>query len=209
MFAAEDRHWWYKGMQYITTSLLTQFYPSRTDLSILDSGCGTGAAMLYLSPFGLVTGCDLALLALQFCRQRDLESLSRATVMWLPFSGQALDLVTSFDVHYHRDVKDRSRAMLEYNRVLKPGGRVFLRLAAYDWMRGAHDRAVHTAHRFTVAEVRESLLSAGFVVERVSYANTILFPLAMIQRLWESILVTEKARSDLHSSHSWANGFLA
>jgi hypothetical protein len=33
---------------------------------------------------------------------------------------------------YHRDVQDRSRAMLEYNRVLKPWGRVFLRLAAYD-----------------------------------------------------------------------------
>jgi SAM-dependent methyltransferase len=164
--------------------------------------------MQYLSPFGEVIGCDLELLALQFCKRRNLESLSQATVMWLPFPGQAFDLITSFDVLYHRSVQDRDRTMLEFNRVLKLGGRVFLRLAAYDWMRGAHDRAVHTAHRFTVGEVRESLLAAGFVAERVSYANTLLFPLAVIQRSLENILATEQRKSALQSGPSWANGFL-
>jgi SAM-dependent methyltransferase len=164
--------------------------------------------MQYLSAFGVVTGCDLAVLALEFCRRRNLEGLSQATVMWLPFPGQAFDLVTSFDVLYHRSVQDRDQAMLEFNRVLKLGGRLFLRLAAYDWMRGAHDRAVHTAHRFTVGEVRSSLLAAGFAVECVSYANTLLFPLALIQRLLENFLAPEQERSALHSSPSWANGFL-
>lgn len=208
MFAAEERHWWYVGMQRITTALLAEFYRDRSDLRILDAGCGTGAAMHYLSSFGVVTGCDLALLALQFCRQRDLVRLSQASVVSLPFSGQQFDLVTSFDVLYHRGVEDRGRALVEFSRVLKPGGHVCLRLPAYDWLRGGHDRAVHTAHRFTAGEVRDALSAAGFVVEKLSYANTILFPLAMIERFLESALAIEQKGSALQSSPSWMNGIL-
>lgn len=206
MFRAEDQHWWYLGMQRITTALLTQFYPNESNLRILDAGCGTGAAMQYLSPFGVVTGCDFALLALQLCKKRNLERLSHATVLSLPFRGWEFDLVTSFDVLYHRAVEDRSRAVLEFNRVLKPGGRVFLRLPAYNWLRGGHDRAVHTADRFTVGEVRTALMAAGFVVEKLSYANTTLFPLAVVERFLKNVLAVEQKGSDLQSTPSWTNG---
>jgi hypothetical protein len=42
MLSVEDRHWWYVGMQRITTILVAQLYPDRSDLSILDAGCGRG-----------------------------------------------------------------------------------------------------------------------------------------------------------------------
>lgn len=209
MFGAEERHWWYSGMQRITTTLLAQYYPPGSNLQILDAGCGTGAAMRYLSPFGAVTGCDLAALALQFCRQRSLERLSQATVVSLPFREQEFDLVTSLDVLYHQAVLDRDRAMLEFNRVLRPEGRLFLRLPAYDWLRRSHDRAVHTAHRFTAGEVREALRAAGFAVEKLSYANTLLFPLALVERILEITLSLEPDRSDLQSSSFWSSRFLA
>jgi SAM-dependent methyltransferase len=165
--------------------------------------------MRYLSPFGVVTGCDLAALALQFCRKRSLERLSQATVASLPFREQEFDLVTSLDVLYHQAVLDRDRAMLEFNRVLRPGGRLFLRLPAYDWLRRSHDRAVHTAHRFTAGEVRKALRAAGFDVEKLSYANTLLFPLALVERLLETTLSLEPERSDLQSSPTWGHRFLA
>lgn len=209
MFDAEDRHWWYLGMQRITTGLLAQSYPKGGNLRILDAGCGTGAALQYLSPFGVVVGCDLEPLALQFCRKRNLEQLSQSTVLSLPFREAEFDLVTSFDVLYHRAVPDRDQAMLEFNRVLKPGGRVFLRLPAYNWLRRRHDRAVHTVHRFTVGEVRDALLAAGFAVEKLSYANTILLPLALVERFLESALSLEQKRSALQESPSWSHRFLA
>ncbi len=208
MFAVEDRHWWYIGMRRITTTLMAEFYPDRTDLHILDAGCGTGAAMQYLSPFGLVTGCDLSTVALRFCRQRDLQHLSQASVASLPFSNEWFDLVTSFDVLYHHAVEDYACALLEFNRVLKPGGCVFLRLPAYDWLRGRHDQAIHTAHRFTAREVHRALVVGGFVVEKLSYANTVLFPMALTKRLLENVLVMGNG-SDIHPNPPWQDAFLA
>jgi len=85
---------------------------------------------------------------------------------------------------------------------------LFLRLPAYDWLRGGHDRAVHAAHRFTVGEVRDALLTAGFAVERLSYANTILFPVAVVERFLENALSLHQERSALQASPSWSNPFL-
>lgn len=109
MYRLENRHWWYVGMQRITTTLIAGLYPNRTNLQILDAGCGTGAAIQYLSQFGTITGCDLSAVALGFCQQRGLSRLSRATVTRLPFPAKSFDLVTSFDVLYHRAVGATSR----------------------------------------------------------------------------------------------------
>lgn len=208
MFAVEDQHWWYVGMQRITTKLVSCFYPHRRDLRVLDAGCGTGAAMRYLEPFGTVTGCDLSALALRYCRKRGLSRLGLATIVSLPFPDAHFDLVTSFDVLYHRAVGDYGQALEEFRRVLKPGGRVFLRLPAYDWLRGRHDNAIHTAHRFTLSEVRQALASANFRVEKLSYANTLLFPLALGKRIAERA-VPAKAGSDIHPNPPWQDKLLA
>ncbi len=208
MFAVEDRHWWYVGMQRITTTLVARLYPHRTDLHILDAGCGTGAAMRYLSPFGTVTGCDLSALALHFCQQRGLLRLSQASVTCLPFSNECFDLVTSFDVLYHRAVGDYRHALGEVERVLKPGGRILLRLPAYNWLRGRHDEVIHTGHRFTATELYQALTASGFVVEKLSYANTLLFPLALGKRLLERILPPGDG-SDVHPNPLWQDKFSA
>ncbi len=208
MFAAEDQHWWYLGMQRITTTLVAQLYPHPGILRILDAGCGTGAGMQYLSAFGLVTGCDVSSMALHFCRQRDLERLSQASVTRLPFCSEWFDLVTSFDVLYHRAVGDYTRALLEFNRVLRPGGRILLRLPAYDWIRGRHDRAIHTTHRFTAGELHRALDASGFVVEKLSYANALLFPLALTRRFLDKVLPKEEG-SDLHRTSLGKYAFLA
>jgi SAM-dependent methyltransferase len=126
----------------------------------------------------------------------------------LSFEDRCFDLVTSFDVLYHRAVLDRQRALEEFWRVLKPGGHSLLRLPAYNWLRGHHDEVTHTAHRFTVPEVERSLAAAGFVVEKASYANTLLFPLALTKRLVERT-VPPGHGSDLHPNPPWQDTLLA
>ncbi len=207
MFSVEDRHWWYVGMKQITITLLSCLYPQRHNLDILDAGCGTGAAMNYLGSFGTVTGCDLSTLALRFCQKRGLSRMGQATIVSLPFPDGCFDLVTSFDVLYHRAVGDYGQALNEFQRVLKPGGRVFLRLPAYDWLRGRHDEAIHTSHRFTAPEVRQAFAAANFTVEKLSYANTLLFPLALGKRLGER-LFPGKTGSDVQPNPPWQDAFL-
>jgi len=149
----------------------------------------------YLSPYGLVTGCDVASIALHYSRKRGLERLCQASVTCLPFCSDWFDLVTSFDVLYHRAVADYPRALVEFSRVLRPGGRILLRLPAYDWLRGRHDKAVQTAHRFTARELHSALVASGFVVEKLSYANTLLFALALTKRLLKEFYPCGRVRT--------------
>lgn len=209
MFAVEDRHWWYVGMQRITTTLIAHLYPHRTDLHILDAGCGTGAVMGYLSPFGTVIGCDLSELALHFCQQRGLLHLSQASVCHLPFGNGCFDLAISFDVLCCRAVGDYRHALGELERVLKPGGRLLLRLPAYNWLRGHHDKLVHIAHRFTTTELHQALTANRFVIEKLSYANTLLFPLALGKRLVIEKLLPPGDKSDVHPNPIWQDTLLA
>lgn len=209
MYRVEERHWWYGGMASITRRLLDRWYVADSSLRILDAGCGTGAALTtYLAEYGAATGMDFSPIALHFCRLRKCERLARASVAELPFSAESFDLVTSFDVLYERAVPSDRGALDEFYRVLAPGGRVLLRLPAYDWLRGQHDEAVHTARRYTCGQVAELLRRSGFVVEHLSYANMLLFPIALVKRLAEKVRPPRRPHSDLTRSVGPFNGIL-
>jgi ubiquinone/menaquinone biosynthesis C-methylase UbiE len=198
MYHVEDSHWWYQGMTTISRAVLQRWLHLRTNLRILDAGCGTGAAIQsLLSEYGRVAGLDLSMQALEFCRQRKVDSLTCGSVEGIPFASHSFDLVTSFDVLYSRSVPDVYAALEEIKRVLSPGGHLLLRLPAYDWLRGRHDEAVHTARRFTVKGIKNLLHSTGFTVIHSSYANTILFPFALGKRLAEHARPKRSSASDL------------
>jgi SAM-dependent methyltransferase len=188
IFEQEQTHWWYQGMRGISESLLRRYAPRQVrPLRILDAGCGTGGMMMALAPHGDVFGIDYSPIALSYCRRRNLEQTARASVMGLPFPDDSFDIVTSFEVLYHAAVADDVAAMGELRRVLRPGGLLLLRLPAFEFMRGAHDVMVHTRRRYTTAELRKKLVSAGFSVERMSYVNSLLFPLAAGVRLGQRL----------------------
>jgi len=196
MFEVEDHHWWYLGMETITRAILDRHLPPAADRQILDAGCGTGAAMAnYLPDYGTVTGFDISTLALGLCKVRKLHRLAQASVMEIPFASARFDMVASFDVMV---IVDRdARTVQEFFRVLRPGGHLLLRVAAYDWLRGEHDITVRTAHRYTVGEVDRLLRNAGFEVVHRTYANTWLFPLAAGKRMLEHVWHPAPDASDL------------
>jgi len=198
MAAVEAEHWWYGGMRSIAAALLDPLYGRRSDLRILDAGCGTGGNGVFLRRYGHVVGMDLAPEALGPGSERLPGRLVRGSVLSLPFADNSLDLVTSFDVLYHRGVPDEVAALREVRRVLRPLGRLLIRLPAYEFLRARHDQAVHTRRRYTAATVRALLGEAGFFVERCSYVNTLLFPIPLMQRLIERAAPgSEQEQSDM------------
>lgn len=205
MYRAEDHHWWYSGMRAITMAVLDRYVGRGHAMSILDAGCGTGSCMQYLEEYGQVAGVDLAPEALGFCRQRGLERLGRASIVELPFADATFDLITSFDVMSSCELELVSTALCEFSRVLRPGGHLLLRLPAYQWLYGRHDELVHTRHRYTRGDISRRLRQQGFVLERTSYANCLLFPLAAMKRLKDRLLPPKQACSDVSISGGWTN----
>jgi SAM-dependent methyltransferase len=178
----EDRHWWYLGTRAIARDVLAGLPLPRGGL-VLDAGCGTGGNAALLGRFGRVVGLDVAELALDLARERGLPRLTRASVADLPFGEGTFDLVTSFEVLYHRSVGDDVGALREFRRVLRPGGWLVVRLPALGWLRGRHDEAVHTARRYTRGELRAKLRRADLEPIRLTYLNSLLLPLAAARRI--------------------------
>jgi SAM-dependent methyltransferase len=185
MYEEEEQHWWYVGMRAIVLSLLPPA-ALRANPLVLDAGCGTGYNMGWLKRHysARVIGIDYSELGLDFCRRRGEHSLARADAALLPFSSNAFDLVASFDVLTHlKDESARAAALREFQRVLKPGGRLLLRVAAYERLRSSHDEAIRTCHRYGRRELRDAAIDAGFQPLRLTSANTFLFPVAVLWRM--------------------------
>jgi SAM-dependent methyltransferase len=197
MARREDDHWWYAGMRRVALRVLDQALAGRSGLLVLDAGCGTGGTTARLRRYGRVVGVDLAWEALQPAQGRGLHGrLARGDVQRLPFRDASFDAATSFEVVYHLGVANDAAALAELRRVLKPAGLLLLRVPAHDWLRGAHDRLVHTRHRYAPAEVQTKLAQAGFQVEQLAWANSLLFPAAAAKRL-----LLERARPN-HAAES-------
>ena len=177
----ETEHWWYAGMRRIAEGVL-RGAGLGPRAEILDAGCGTGGGLKWLSAFGTVTGVDLHPLAVRYASQTS-PRVARASIQALPFPNMAFDLVTSFEVLYHLAVSDDVGALSEFARVLRPGGQLLVRVPAHDWLRGAHDRHVHTRHRYAPRELREKIERAGLAVQTLTFVGLMLFPLAVLKRL--------------------------
>jgi SAM-dependent methyltransferase len=182
MRAVEDLHWWYQGLWRLTLDWLTRRLAPGGGPRILDAGCGTGGLLARLRQrYPAAAGVELSPEALAHCRTRGLACLARGSVTDLPFGTERFDAVISNDVLYHRQVEVKP-ALRELHRVLRPGGLLLMNLAALESQRGAHDEAVHTARRFERDQVRQLLEDAGFTIERLSYRNFLLFPVAWAVR---------------------------
>jgi len=101
------------------------------DAIIFDLGCGPGRITMFLHEMGYkVAALDLSRRALQELRKRiDVPSL-RADNLTLPFADEVADLVISTGVVHH--TPDPQQAIAENCRILKPGGKLYLRLFNHD-----------------------------------------------------------------------------
>jgi SAM-dependent methyltransferase len=182
MYEVERTHWWYQGMRRNTKALLNRYLAPGVTYTVLDAGCGTGGTTIDLAEFGQVTGVDFSTDALGYAQARGLTRLVRGSIEQLPFADNTFDLVTCFDVLYHRAVGDERRALAEFKRVLRPGGLALVRDPAFDWLRGAHDIGIHTERRFTTQQMASRFRDVGFEVVYATYGNVALFPLALAKR---------------------------
>jgi len=227
MYHIEDTYWWYRGMRQIARTLIPELFERKTPGRILDAGCGTGSRLAHLMEAGAwrpdphlppsapglqlqAVGLDLSFEALRFCKERKLPHLVQASVENLPFQDETFDVVTSYDMLVC--VPDDEKTLREYYRVCRSGGKIFLTVAAFRWLKGEHDTAGHVRRRYTRGDLSQKVEKAGFIVEKATYANTLLvLPIFLVRRL-RSLLhpveTAQEALSDFHLTPAYFNTFL-
>lgn len=200
----EENHFWFRGRRQIFFELIEQDLAGKRDLEILEIGCGAGGMLGPLSAYGQVTGLDISQDYIAFCRSRGYARVLTASGYELPFQDQSFDLVAMFDVIEH--IPDDARVLAEVQRVLKPDGRIFISVPAYQFLFSQNDRIAHHCRRYTAGRLRQLLTGVGLKPTKISYFNTFLFPLilpaVLVLKLKEKLLGLPDGQTNL--SHRFA-----
>ncbi len=183
MYELEDIHWWFVGRQRLALTLVEQWITFNPDARILDVGCGTGGNVQALSRYGKSTGLDISPIALDFARRRQLPRLLQGSGLALPYADNSFDLVTIFDVLYHRWITDDTQALQELYRVLRPNGWLLITDSALPILWSSHDEVYFARQRYTLRDLRAKLSLVGFQQRVCSYANMLLLPIFLFVRL--------------------------
>ena len=190
MYQLEDNHWWFVIKRSFAKTYL-QFLPRKRKREILDIGCGTGRNLELLQKYGRIYGIDNSEIGIAYCKKRDYHQVKLASASNLPFSDRNFDLVTIFDVLYHRGIKNDLEVLREANRVLKPGGYILITDCAHQLLWGPHDLAMHARQRYSKEELKDKVKRAGFRIEKISYTYFFIFPLFLIERLLKKLVFRE------------------
>jgi SAM-dependent methyltransferase len=178
---AEDVHFWFRGLRRTARRLLDRALAGRRLETIVDCGAGTGRNLEWLNEYGFAIGIEITPLALRIGRAHG-RRLVRGTVAQLPLRDGSMDLATSFDVLYCLDDGTERAALAEMWRVLRPGGRALVNVAALDILHGSHSALTHEVRRYTPGRLRTRLDAAGFAIERLTFTNLAAFPPALAVR---------------------------
>jgi SAM-dependent methyltransferase len=171
----EDNHWWFATRTWAIEKFLDTI-PNKTNLDILDVGCGAGNMIHHLARYGRVRGIEVDARPVKIAQQRGYDVRLGDATQEIPFPDASFDLVTALDVIEHLDADET--ILREAFRVLRPNGHVLITTPAFQWLWSHNDELNAHKRRYTAKELGEKLNRAGFTETRISYNFFLVFPLA-------------------------------
>ncbi len=175
----QARHWWFRGRSRIVSRVLLAGIEPNPECRILDLGAGFGGMIPLLNHLGQVEALEPypgARDALEetgaLVRIGDIESV-------LTEHRENYDMITLFDVLEH--IEDDARAVQLIHRALKPDGLLILTVPAMPLLWSVHDD-LHQHHRRYTKKRLKALLDPFFSLDQLSYYNSFLWPLALLER---------------------------
>ena len=207
MAETESRHWWFSGRRAILSRMIESLdLPENS--KILEVGCGTGGNLEMLAKFGNVSALEMDETARAIASKKTSNRYDiRAGYCpdKIPFMEQKFDLICMFDVLEHID--QDTETLIVIKQLLKKNGRILITVPAYQWLYGAHDEFLYHKRRYTANQLQRKVTAAGLRPAKMSYFNTILFPLAAIVRLKDKILGNASA-TGTNVPHAIVNNIL-
>lgn len=180
----EGDHWWFVHRRRLVRDLIRSRSSSSRWQRGLDVGCGSGGNLGVLASFCEETvGLDRAELPLRLARQAHPDRpLVRGDANGLGghFRPGSFDLITVFNVLYHRWIVSDEAVLRDARELLRPGGLLVLTEPAHPLLFRRHDVVDFGARRYSRAELRRVVESAGFRVLQESYFNSVALPAALL-----------------------------
>ncbi|MES2136486.1 MAG: class I SAM-dependent methyltransferase [Pseudomonadota bacterium] len=192
MAELDDRHWWYRGRREILAELIRRETRLPAKAKILEIGCGTGHNLAMLGRFGKVDALELDDEARAIAEKRlGRKAMSAPLPELAGVKNGHYDLIGAFDVIEHID--DDRAAVASIAAKLKPGGKFVMTVPAHQWMWSAHDTVNHHKRRYSKRGLRQLIEGSPLKLDKIGYFNSLLFPLAIAERLASTLRGKEDA----------------
>jgi SAM-dependent methyltransferase len=181
MAELDDRHWWYRARREVLAALIRREAKPPKGAKILELGCGTGHNLAMLSGFGYVDGLELDEEARTLSEKRLGRKVMSAPLPELAgVPDRGYDLIGAFDVIEH--IADDGAALDSIAEKLKPTGKFVMTVPAHQWMWSAHDVVNHHKRRYSRRSLKALIDASPMKLQKIGYFNSLLFPLAVLQR---------------------------
>jgi SAM-dependent methyltransferase len=173
---AQPDYWWYRARSELLRTLLEPRIG--TAERVLDVGSADGPSVAWMRTRGRRVALDVDIAAL---RPGDVCGSALA----LPFASESFDVVAAFDVVEH--CEPESVALAELARVLRPGGRMFLAVPAYQWAWTHFDTDAGHYRRYTRKRLVAAVAAAGIEVQRATYVFAGTLPMFAAERMLRKV----------------------
>lgn len=204
----EEWNWWFVARRRAILSLLKD---TDKKAKILDVGCAGGPLLNELKQHGFTntSGIDFSAEAVAKCKSRGLDAY-QMDAHNLEFAANTFDVLIASDSLEH--LENDEKALESWNKVLKPGGKIFVFVPAYMFLWSEQDTVNFHYRRYTKAELVKKMEKAGFEVKRKGYWNfAVFFPTAvfrLLQRVKNKIAPSKEAKDQLSGFGGFSNSLL-
>jgi len=171
IYQTEQKNWWYRVRRIIIRQLINK-YKLCPQPKILDVGCGTGLLLKELEKVGKVYGIDSSLIAVNFCKTREVSNVKQGDVTNIPFNDCTFDIVLALDILEH--VEDDYLALQEIKRVVKKQGVIIIFVPAFKFLWGKSDKISRHYRRYAKKELINLAGKNNLTILRFSYFNFFL-----------------------------------
>lgn len=195
----DQRHWWYRARRQILQELIRREVRPPRGAKILEIGCGTGHNLEMLGQFGEVDAIELDDESRAIAQGRLGRDILSARLPELTgIAERHYDLIAALDVIEHID--GDSEAIAAISTRLRPGGKFLMTVPAHPWMWSAHDTVNHHKRRYSKASLKGLIDGSPLTLDRIGYFNSLLFPLAVADRLVSKLRGKDEAEVKLPST---------
>ena len=198
--AHQKKHWWFQARKKIIFKIIGEIKLKR-NLKILDFGAGSGVNTEMLSVFGKVDVFEKNKIALNFLRKNIKINKSFSN---LTMKENHYDFILLADVIEH--IKKPKNTLAFLKKILKKNGYILITVPAYQFLFSKKDETLGHFRRYD----KKSLLKEiyNFKLEKISYFNSLLFPLISLVTLWNKFFKVDYIKDVEKTPNFILNKFL-